>query len=169
MFDHHILLVLFIFAAYYANCFCKKVLASLKRIEIELALLTKPLTEASTISFYKIINGQKIPLEGKMDISIDENGELAIAIHDRAGNAAKVDGLPVWKLASEEFGTLELSEDGMSAKFNNLGKTGEVELEVSADADKGEGVKTISAKLFLVITPGEAVEIAISGRAVPKA
>lgn len=127
----------------------------------------KPGLLASAIKFYTTINGQKIGVT-KMFLKVSEQLPLSIAIKDKFGNAAKVDGAPVWALTDPSLGTLTAADDGMSALFVPSGTVGAFKVQVSADADLGEGVKSIVGELDVELLPGEAVSVEISaGQAEP--
>lgn len=147
-----------------------KILQDMQKSLNELKRPDEPKPEASYIKFFKLVNGQKIPLEGKMFLKVSDNLPLSIEIKDKFGNAAKVDGKPGWAVTDESLGTVEVSEDGMSALFKPVGTAGVLKLQVKADADLGEGVKEILGELDLELISGEAVTIAIAaGSPVPQA
>ncbi len=97
-----------------------------------------------------------------MDLKITQKAPLSIAIQDKAGNPAKVDGAPVWSLTDPSLGTLVASDDGMSAELTPTGPLGSAVIQVNADADLGEGVKTILGELPVTFVGGEAISISIS-------
>jgi len=100
----------------------------------------------------------------KMNISIDKNGFVKIdSITDKAGNPAKVDGVPQWKTEGDDIALLSPSEDGMILKVDAKGPLGQAKLFCEVDADLGEGVKTLkSNELELIAEAGEASEVKIS-------
>lgn len=99
----------------------------------------------------------------KVLIKVNQSLPLSIGITDKAGNPAAVDGAPAWSLTDPSLGSLDVAGDGMSAAFTPAGKTGELKVQVSADADLGAGVKQIVGELDLQITGGDAATIALSG------
>lgn len=88
---------------------------------------------------------------------------------DAQGNPAPVDGVPIWALSDPSFVTLEIAEDGMSAWAITIGPVGTCRLNVSADADLGEGIVTIAGDLDIEVTASQAVSLGINTDApVPK-
>ncbi len=105
-----------------------------------------------------------------MFLKISQNLPLAIAIKDRLGNDAKVDGIPAWALTDESLGKIEVAADGMSATLIPGDVTGACKLQVKADADLGAGVKEIVGELDIEFIGGDAVTISIAaGEPVDKA
>jgi hypothetical protein len=129
---------------------------------IEQAL--RPDGTACTVEFYTKINGAKVKVDS-MFIKIDQVVDLAVAFKDKLGNAAKVDGLPVWALTDESLAGLVVAADGLSAVLTPVG-IGAFKVQVKADADLGEGVKEIIGELVVEVSPLEAefVEIAATVR-----
>lgn len=76
---------------------------------------------------------------------------------DKFGNPAVVDGVPVWTVADPAILTMAVSEDGMTATFTATGVAGTTQVSMDADADLGEGVRTITAIDSIQVVPGEAV------------
>lgn len=90
-------------------------------------------------------------------LTTDQEVALSIAYEDASGNAATVDGAPVWEVSDENLGTLEVSEDGFSATLIAVGSTGTFQASVTADADLGEGVRSLVTVLDVEVVGGEAV------------
>lgn len=88
--------------------------------------------------------------------------ELSINPTSAAGNPAPVDGAPVWTSSDETVLTVTASEDGLSAVAVTTGKLGKAQVNVSADADMGEGVKTITGVLDVEVRVSEAVSLAVT-------
>lgn len=88
--------------------------------------------------------------------------ELSVAPVNKAGNPAKVDGAPVWTVSDLDVLDLVVAEDGMSAKVVSKGKLGVCQVNVSADADLGEGVMNISGLLDVEVKAGPAVSLGVS-------
>lgn len=98
-----------------------------------------------------------MPMANPVEISIDEKVAVAVAITDRAGNAAKVDGVPTWSAAPDTAVTLAVADDGLSAEITaNDGTPQAVLVTLNGDADLGDGVKPIIGTLQVNITAGEA-------------
>jgi hypothetical protein len=90
---------------------------------------------------------------------------LSIKPVTKAGNPAAIDGLPIWSLGCEDHLKLEVSEDGLSATVSSLGKLGACQVNVSADADLGEGVETITGVVDIVVQAGKAVKLGVEAGA----
>ena len=92
----------------------------------------------------------------------DQKVTLAIQPVDSYGNPARVDGIPAWGSSDEALLTLEVAADGMSAVALPVGPLGTVQVNVTADADLGAGIKPIAGVLDIQVEPGEAVSVNIS-------
>lgn len=90
---------------------------------------------------------------------------LSIKPVSKAGNAAPIDGKPVWSLGCEDHLKLEVAEDGLSAVVSALGKLGVCQVNVKADADLGEGVEEIVGAVDVEVKAGKAVNLGIAAGA----
>jgi len=90
---------------------------------------------------------------------------LAIAPKSAAGNPAAVDGVPVWSSSDETVLTLTVAADGFSAEAVTTGKLGVAQVNVTADADLGDGTKTITGVLDVEVKASEAVALDIGAGA----
>ena len=88
--------------------------------------------------------------------------ELSISPTSAAGNPAPVDGAPVWTSSDDTVLTVTASEDGLSAVAVTTGKLGKAQVNVTADADMGEGVKAITGVLDIEVKVSEAVSLAVT-------
>lgn len=129
---------------------------------IEAALIP---AEAARVLFFVFSDGI-ISEVSNMQMPVDKTLKLMIAPVDKAGNPAKVDGVPAWSLTDPALGVLAVEADGMSAVFTPAGALGSLMVQVNADADLGEGVKTIAGELPVEILAGEAVTVNMSGEVV---
>lgn len=125
---------------------------------IEQAL--RPGTSATGVGIYVTINGFKQKVD-HMVLAGAESHALSLEIVDSLGNPAKVDGAPAWSLTDASLASLEVAEDGMSAKLASNGALGAFKVQVTADADLGEGVKAILAEAEFEVISGEAVAMKI--------
>lgn len=91
----------------------------------------------------------------------DKPRTLRLAFKDAEGNLASIDGVPVWAPVDPSVGTLSVAEDGLTAEFDP-GSPSSGQIAVTCDADLGEGVKTITGVLDVVVLPGEATVVEIS-------
>jgi len=88
--------------------------------------------------------------------------DLSIAPKDAKGNPAAVEGAPVWASSDPTILTVEAAADGLSAVAKAVGPLGTAQVSVTADADLGEGVKSISGTMDFEVQAGEAVSLGIS-------
>ena len=58
-----------------------------------------------------------------------------------------------------------MSEDGLSAVVSSLGKLGVCQVNVSADADLGEGAEAIAGTVDIEVKAGKAVSVGIDAGA----
>jgi hypothetical protein len=140
----------------------------LLRIE---ASLNRPSLPAKFLEFFEIINGQEIRIYGMKNLFVDKQMKVLVkGFKDKLGNEASVDGLPAWSLESDLYGKLEVSADGMSAVFSPSGlaspKGSPLKVFAQADADLGEGVKTIVGFFEINLLPLEAVMVEMDGEEV---
>ncbi len=85
---------------------------------------------------------------------------LSIAPVDAKGNPAPVQGAPVWASSAPTVAAVTPSADGLSANIV-AGATGTAQISVSADADLGDGVTTITGVLDVTVVGGQATSIGI--------
>lgn len=78
------------------------------------------------------------------DINTDQNfPSVLLSITDAHGRPAAVDGVPVWASSDETVLSVIPAADGMSATVDAVG-AGVARISVSADADLGAGVSSIT-------------------------
>lgn len=92
---------------------------------------------------------------------------LSVSFVDKAGNAAKVDGLPVWTSSDSNILTVTPSEGGLSAMVATVGPVGTAQVSVQADADLGEGVTALIGTLDVEVVAAQAV-VAVLAAATPE-
>lgn len=79
-----------------------------------------------------------------MDATTDQSfPNVALVITNNRGQPAPVDGVPVWASSDETVLTVTPSADGMSASVDTV-SAGTARISVTADADLGTGVSTIT-------------------------
>jgi len=102
--------------------------------------------------------------EDVMALILTDEQQVSLSIDPRtaAGNAAQVDGIPVWQVSDAAILTLVVAEDGKSAVVKSAGPVGTSQVSVSADADLGEGVRTITGTLDIEVKAAEAVTLGIT-------
>lgn len=69
---------------------------------------------------------------------------VVLSITNSHGQPAPVDGVPVWASSDETVLTVVAAADGMSAAVNTVAPGGPARISVTADADLGAGVATIT-------------------------
>ncbi len=99
-----------------------------------------------------------MPLE--ISITNEQKISVTLAPVTGAGKAAPLDGKPVWSVISGDS-TLEVSEDGLTATLISSDIPGTTQYLVSADADVGEGVETISDTIALVVAGAKAQSLGL--------
>lgn len=78
------------------------------------------------------------------NINTDENfPAVTLTITNAAGAPAPVDGVPVWATSDATILTVTASADGMTALVSTVA-AGTARVSVTADADMGAGVSTIT-------------------------
>lgn len=87
----------------------------------------------------------------------DKTASAAVSYVDAKGNAAKVEGAPVWSSSDDTILTVEAAADGMSATITPAGPLGTAQVKVEADADLGPGVLPIITIGDVEVVAGQAV------------
>ena len=116
------------------------------------------LPRITKIRFATTMCGMKLEIT-EMQLKVTNKLPLSLKLIDKFGNDARVDGLPLWALTNPAMGVLAVATDGMSAVLTPAGVLGSFAVQVSADADMGEGVKVIVGNLPIDLLPGDATEI----------
>lgn len=88
-------------------------------------------------------------------ITNEEKVQVTLAPQTAAGNPATLDGVPTWTVI-EGDATLEVAVDGLSAFLVSGAADVNSKIEVSADADLGEGVVTLTDVVDLAVVPASA-------------
>lgn len=99
-----------------------------------------------------------------MSLILNNEQKVTLAIQPltAGGNPATVDGVPAWSVSDETVLSIVVAEDGLSAVVTTAGPVGTSQVSVSADADLGEGVKTITGLLDVEVVGAEAATLAIN-------
>lgn len=99
---------------------------------------------------------------GLMAFILLDNQEVDVVVSAQSAalNPAPLDGAPQFSVTDPEI--LALTVDGNKATITATGKLGVAQLHVTADADLGEGVKTLEGVLDFEVKAGEAVSLSIS-------
>lgn len=96
-----------------------------------------------------------------MKLKVTQTLPLSIKPVDAKGNPATVDGAPQWSVSDPTLATITPAADGLSAVLVPLGPLGSLAVQVSADGDLGEGVKTIVGTAAVDLIGGDAVSVEI--------
>jgi hypothetical protein len=89
-------------------------------------------------------------------LTVDQLVSLGVSYKDAYGNEAIVDGSPAWNVSDASVIALEVGSGGFGVKAVTTGKVGSCQISVTADADLGEGVKSLVATLDVNVTAAEA-------------
>lgn len=87
---------------------------------------------------------------------------LSLAIEDKRGNPAQIDGKPNWSTSDSTKLSIEPSEDGKTCLVKAVGPVGAAQVSVEADADLGEGVVPINATGDFEVIAGQASAVKLS-------
>lgn len=101
-----------------------------------------------------------------LELSITNEQKVNVTITPKtdAGKPAKVDGAPSWSVASGEA-TLNVAADGLSCDLISSDNPGDSEILVTADANLGEGVETISDAITLHVLGASAKNLGLTAAA----
>lgn len=90
-------------------------------------------------------------------ISSGSLGTVSVSWVDAGGNPAKVDGPTVWQSSDESLLTVTVAAGNpLIANLYAPGPIGNAQVQATADADLGEGVKSITAVLDMTVIAGQA-------------
>lgn len=151
--------------------FAKLLLDEIRKIGLTLKsiqYLLTPVAIPRTIEILFFKDGQWVNPGGHMVLQQGEKALLKLRILDAGGNAAEVEGGKVeWSVSDPAFGTLNVSEDMMSAEFVPAGAVGRAVIQAKGDADLGEGVEEIMGEIEIVQASGKAVKMELAAEAAP--
>ena len=97
-----------------------------------------------------------------MILKIDQKLPISVGFKDFKGNDAAVDGVPTWALTDDSLGSLEVAADGLSAVLHSKGVIGSGKVQCAADADLGQGVRTIIGELQIDFVAAEAETVQLT-------
>jgi hypothetical protein len=103
-------------------------------------------------------------------LAADMQVHVQVEYIDAGGNVAKVDGDVRWNSSDETIVTVTPdTSDSTNALVRAAGKTGQVQVTATADADLGDGVRVLVTPMDVDVVAGEAVAgtITPSGGAEP--
>ena len=98
-----------------------------------------------------------------LELTITNEQKVNVQLHPvtGAGNPAPVDGAPVWSVVSGNS-TVTPATDGMTADLISSDDPGDTIFMVSADADLGSGVVTISDTITLHVNHALAASLGLT-------
>lgn len=98
-----------------------------------------------------------------MAFTLTVTQQVSCSVHavDARGNAARLDGVPVWAVEPPGVVSVTPAEDGLSAVVAAIGPIGTAQLRLTADADLGDGVRELVGLLDLEVVAGEAVALGL--------
>ena len=99
--------------------------------------------------------------DSMLTLTDEQKCHLSIQPVTAAGNPAKVDGVPAWELSDPSILTLVVADDGLSADVITAGPLGPCQVKVTADADLGAGVRSISGVLDVEVIAAEAASLGV--------
>jgi hypothetical protein len=124
--------------------------------------ITSPII-ASRVIFTATIVGQPTQEDVTMlQLTDIQKCTLSVAFVDAKGNAAPVDGVPAWTVSDGTVLGIEPAADGMLAVITSQGPLGTCQVNVSADADLGAGVTTITGVLDVTVVASQATTVNIA-------
>lgn len=103
-----------------------------------------------------------------MSIALKFSTEQQVTVHINPvtpkGKPVALDGVPVWQVAVGDV-TLQPAADGLSCTIVSADTPGQSQVLVSADADLGEGVETISDTIDALVSDPQASSLGLTADA----
>lgn len=97
-----------------------------------------------------------------LKLTVEQKQRVVLAPKTNSGGDANVDGTPTWEVV-DGTATVEPESDGMSAWIISSDTPGDITtFKVTADADRGEGVRNLVGELVLTSTEAEANDLGIT-------
>jgi hypothetical protein len=126
-----------------------------------LRLIVEQAQPATIVPRLKIKSGPLILETGGpfvFTMPIDYYIDLQVSYVDQGGNPAAVDGDVTWTSSDESIVLVSVDDsNSMKCRMTSLGKTGQVQISATADADLGSGVTELVTLMDVSIVAGEAV------------
>jgi hypothetical protein len=99
-----------------------------------------------------------------MAITITDSQAFTASVSavDAKGNPALIDGAPIWTSSNPLIITVVPSANPLTARVSAVGPLGAAQVVVTADADLGAGVRTLTGILDVTILGGAAVSLSIA-------
>ena len=137
-------------------------LDSLRSLVLKILAEVTPLPTARLLFTFTSEEGEITTGEEYMKITVTQKFAAAITPVDKFGNAALVDGKPTWEAADPAIISIVPANDGLSATILALGPVGTSQVSVTADADLGTGVVTITDAFQVDVVAGMAVGLGVT-------
>ena len=102
--------------------------------------------------------GQAVPQSTSATMQAGTRATVSVEWKDSGGRTVKVDGPTAWVSSSPEIVQVEVATG--NPQIANLlapGPVGESSIQATADADLGEGVRSVTATIKITVIAGEAV------------
>lgn len=117
---------------------------------------------AESIVFSAVVEG--ISQKGITMLQLNDVQSCTLSIQpvDSRNNPAPVDGAPTWTVSDATILTISVDSTGLTATITAAGALGVSQVNVSADADLGSGVTTITGTLDVTVVASQATTIAIN-------
>jgi hypothetical protein len=133
-----------------------------RSLEVERRWHNEAREKLRSLKYLAIVIGPIGPKERDDMLLLTDEQKVLLSIRPvtSAGHPAKVDGVPVWNSSNPNVVGLQVADDGLSATATS-GDLGASTVSVSADADLGEGVRTIAATLDITVAAAEATTLGI--------
>jgi hypothetical protein len=106
-----------------------------------------------------VTNKKPMPLELKL--TTEQQVAVRIKPTTPKGQPAQLDGLPAWSVAVGDV-TLQPSQDGLSCVIVSADTAGLSQVLVTADADLGEGVETVSDTIAVDVASPRATNLGLA-------
>ena len=98
----------------------------------------------------------------ELTITNEEKIKVTLAPVTSTGKPAQVDGVPTWNVLSGPA-AVNVAADGLSAELvSHDSDLSDTQIQVSADADLGEGVETVSDVITLKTVGAKAQSLGLS-------
>ncbi len=101
-----------------------------------------------------------------MDLIITNEQQVKVTLAPKTpkGKPVALDGAPEWKVTAGSC-TLDVATDGLSATIISGDDAGDSEVTISADADLGAGVVTISDAIRVTVNGAQAQSLGLTAEA----
>ena len=94
-------------------------------------------------------------------ITNEQKVNATLAPKTATGKPAKLDGVPTWTVDSGDA-TVNVAADGLSADLISGDAAAESKITISADADLGEGIETVTQEVSLIVTLANASDLGLT-------